>query len=280
MLGVAEAVRVVPEQDNNHRVDRVWRLVTDRARADVDGADVDGAGKDGAGKDGAAVSVDHVCEAAVTAGSVDGAALSLVTRMDRRSLGHASDEVARLLDDQQFALGEGPCVEGWRSGGLVLADDLTSVDSMKRWPVFTPEALGAGAQAMFAFPLQMGAIRLGTLGLYRARPGGLGSEQLADLLTLCSATVTLLLTALGSGTSGAAPNGGPPAWLPGGPGGDKIEVYQATGMVAVQLGVSLEDAFAALRARAYAQGIPLADIARQVVDRRLRFGPQEPQEMD
>ncbi|MFI0487720.1 ANTAR domain-containing protein, partial [Actinomadura sp. 9N215] len=60
-----------------------------------------------------------------------------------------------------------------------------------------------------------------------------------------------------------------------GPGEGRIEVYQATGMVAVQLGIGLQDAFAALRARAFTDGVPLARLARQVVDRRLRFHPDD-----
>jgi ANTAR domain len=232
----------------------VWRLVTSCANAGD-----------------SAVSVSHVCAAAVVAAGVDGAALSVVTRVDRRSLVHASDELARVLDDQQFSLGEGPCVEGWSSGGLVLAGDLSDSASVVRWPLFTPAALAAGARAAFGFPLQMGAIRLGTLGLYRARPGMLDSDQLADTLTLCSAAVAMMLTATGNGH-----NGVPPSWLPGGSGDSRIEIYQATGMVAVQLGVGLEDAFAALRARAFAEGTPLPEVAQQVVDRRLRFQPGEP----
>jgi hypothetical protein len=248
MLRAAEAVKVVPN-GNNDRVARVWRLVTDRAAAQ-----------------GHPVSLSDVCAVAVEAASVDGAALSVVTRVDRRSVVHATDEVARQLDDQQFSLGEGPCVEAWSSGEMVLAGTV----SAERWPLFTPAALAAGIRAVFGFPLQMGAIRLGTLGLYRARPGTLSIERLADTLTLCGAAVAMMLTA----TNHTA-NGAQPAWLPGAPGGGKLEVYQATGMVAVQLGVGLEDAFAALRARAFAQGIPLPEIARQVVGRRLRFHPGE-----
>jgi hypothetical protein len=247
-------VRAVPDGHDDDRVARVWRLVTDCATAD-----------------NRAVSLSHVCAAAAAAAEVDGAALSVVTRVDRRSLVHATNELARVLDDQQFSLGEGPCVEGWSSGGLVLAGDLSDLGSVVRWPLFAPAALAAGARAAFGFPLQMGAIRLGTLGLYRARPGMLSSDQLADILTLCAAAVAMMLAATSN-----APNGAPPSWLPGAPGDGKIEVYQATGMVAVQLGVGLEDAFAALRARAFANGIPLPEVARQVVDRLVRFRPGEP----
>lgn len=250
--GAAKVVRSVTDNPDS-RVAKVWKLVNDCAAADRQ-----------------TVSLSHVCAAAVLAAGVDGGALSLVTRMDRRSLAYASDELGQALDDQQYSLGEGPCVEGWSTRVLVLAGDLAQAGSFggARWPVFTPIALAAGVNAVFGFPLQLGAIRLGTLGLYRARPGALSSEQLADTQTLCGTAVSMML----AGTSFAA-NGTAPSWLPGTPAAGRIEVYQATGMVSVQLSVNLEDAFAALRARAFAVGVPLADIARLVVARRLRFMP-------
>ncbi|MFI0480076.1 hypothetical protein, partial [Actinomadura sp. 9N215] len=185
---------------------------------------------------------------------VDGAALSVATRPDRRQRAHATDAVAALLEEQQFTLGEGPSIEAGASGGQVLVADVSSPAGASRWPVFAPVATAAGAGAMFAFPLQVGAIRLGTLTLYRARPGSLTGEQVADAVTLCRTAVAVMLTGQ-TPPNGTAPDQG--AWPLGGPGEGRIEVYQATGMVAVQLGIGLQDAFAALRARAFTDGVPL-----------------------
>lgn len=52
------------------------------------------------------------------------------------------------------------------------------------------------------------------------------------------------------------------------------QLYQAQGMVQVQLGVSLADAMVRLRARAFAQDRPLHEVAADIVDRRLVFGPE------
>ena len=49
------------------------------------------------------------------------------------------------------------------------------------------------------------------------------------------------------------------------------EIHQATGMISVQLGVGIEEAFSRLRARAFAQGRPLSKLAADVVARRRRF---------
>ena len=52
-------------------------------------------------------------------------------------------------------------------------------------------------------------------------------------------------------------------------------IHQATGMMSVQLGVSLAEALLRLPARAYAQDRPVADVAADVVGRWVRFYDSE-----
>ena len=147
----------------------------------------------------------------------------------------------------------------------MLIPDLEPVAA--RWPGFVSAAIAAGARAMFALPLQAGAIRVGVLTLYRAKPGALAPEALADGLVLADVALQLILDAA-AGVSGL-PENQPLAALSD----RRAEVYQAIGMVSVQLGVSLEDAFVRLRAHAFADGRALADVADDVVTRVLRFSP-------
>ena len=51
----------------------------------------------------------------------------------------------------------------------------------------------------------------------------------------------------------------------------RFVVHQASGMVAVQLGVSVGEALLRLRAYAFANDRLLAEVAEDVVGRRLRF---------
>jgi hypothetical protein len=53
----------------------------------------------------------------------------------------------------------------------VLVSDLDDKDAVRGWPGFTPQARQIGAAAIFALPLQIGAIRVGSPGLYRDKPG-------------------------------------------------------------------------------------------------------------
>jgi AmiR/NasT family two-component response regulator len=51
----------------------------------------------------------------------------------------------------------------------------------------------------------------------------------------------------------------------------RTQVHQASGMISEQLGVSIGDALVRLRAYAYAEGHPIDEVARDVVERRLRL---------
>ena len=73
----------------------------------------------------------------------------------------ASDAVSARLEELQFTMGEGPDAEDFAFGSPMLIPDLESMAA--RWPGFTPAAAAAGARAMFALPLQDGAIRVGVL---------------------------------------------------------------------------------------------------------------------
>lgn len=218
--------------------------------------------------DGKPVTAGHVCRTASVAAGADGASLSLSTGLDSQSLVYATDEVARQVAELQFTLGEGPGVEAWTYGGTCLAADLSS--AAERWPWFAQAAVQAGVRAVFAFPLQAGAIRLGTLDLYRTQPGPLTAEQLADALTFAAAALGVMLHA-------AHPQAGPAqeAQSFGGMDESRAEVYQATGMIAVQLGASLAEALLRLRAHAFGQGVGVAEVARLVVARSLRFDPDD-----
>jgi len=211
------------------------------------------------------VSVAAVCNAAVLRLGVDGASVTVMSGLLVGEPLFASDGLSALLEELQFTAGEGPGAEEFWLGSPVLVADLESAAA--RWPGFVPEAVAAGARAMFALPLQAGAIRVGVLSLYRAVPGPLSAGELADVLVFADVALQVLLDA-SAGISGS------PGYLPlVGLSDRRAVVYQATGMISVQLGVSLAEALARLRAHAFAGSAGLGDVAGEVVSRRLRFDP-------
>jgi GAF domain-containing protein len=209
------------------------------------------------------LSVDQMCATCATQlPGLDGAAVAVVTKLPARITRCVSDESSAQVEELQFALGEGPSVDAFAKGRLVLISDLTARSAVQRWPAFAPAAVAVGAAAVFAFPLQIGAIRVGVLGLYRGRPGGVSDEELATALVLADTTTLLLL---------AEDHGDGAAWRAQVAFEQRAVVHQATGMIMVQLGGTIAAAFARLQAYAYAEDRTLRDVADDVVGRRLRF---------
>lgn len=221
---------------------------------------------------GGRVSAADACEAAVAAVEVSGAWLSAASGAGADHLMRVTDQVSEELAELQLTLGEGPGPDAAASGGPVLASDLGETQAARRWPVFAPAARQAGAAAIFAFPLRIGAIRAGVMGLYRARPGPLSAVQLGDALTLADTATLLLLESQDQAAGDPAAESGP-----GGQPADltvhRAEIDQATGMLTEQLGVGIAEALIRLRAYAYAHDRRLAELARDIVARRVRLHP-------
>ncbi|GAA4381793.1 GAF domain-containing protein [Nocardioides caricicola] len=195
---------------------------------------------------------------------VDGVALSVLSSAGVPETVFVTDPRSRLVEDLQFTLGEGPCVTAARSRSPVLIEDLRAITAATRqWLAFVHEAESSGICAVFAFPVQVGAIALGTLGLYRARPGPLEPGELRAALRTVDHMASALLD-LG---------------LPGGDGvpeaAYRMEVHQAAGMVMVQTDSSIASALARLRATAFSEGVPINDLAADVVAGRRRFFKEE-----
>lgn len=202
-----------------------------------------------------------VCAVACRQAGVDGAAISLRADGRGQELVASSGAIAVELEEVQYTVGEGPAVEASRSGGPVLVSDVAAEDG--RWPGFTLMAGDAGVGAVFALPLRVGAIRLGCLGLYRLQPGRLSASELRDSTVLADLAAAAVLSNAGQDIVVDIP----PFT------GHYDEVNLATGMLAAQLGVSVQDASARLRSHAFSNGLSPAEVARDIVNRRLRLDP-------
>ncbi len=116
----------------------------------------------------------EICQACVDGLDVDGAAISVFTTSTMRETLSATDATAERLEDFQFTLGEGPCMEAAVTGRAVLVPDMNNPADTARWPVYAAAAAQqTGVGAVFALPLQWGTINLGVLDLYRRAPGSM-----------------------------------------------------------------------------------------------------------
>jgi len=196
--------------------------------------------------------------------ATDGAGITLFA--DGVPQGHlaATNPISALIEELQFDLGEGPCVDAFRLGRPIMEPDLAQ-PAERRWVAFSGAALEAGVAAIFGFPLLIGDSRLGAMDLYRHRPGRLTDGQRTDALLLAGIVARRILLAQALAPLGTlAPEVGDQADL-------RLAVHQAAGMVSAQLGVTIAEAMTRLRAHAFGSGRTLQEVAEDVVGRRLRL---------
>ena len=210
----------------------------------------------------------QLCHRAVRTLPATGAGLSVVAQDRQFSLLAAADPVSERLEELQFVLGEGPCVDAAVARRPVLVPDLAG-EGPGRWPGYATAVLEAGVCAVFAFPLQVGASQLGVLDLFRDRAGSLTGTELSRALSLADDAVTVLLD--GQERSRPDDDGSPDDEMLGA----TTELFQAQGMVMIQIGGTLAEAMARIRAYAYVQDRRIVEVARAIVARDLFFERDE-----
>ena len=170
----------------------------------------------------------RLCRAAARSLSASGVGVTVITGAGLAGLTAASDAGAAKVEELQFSLGEGPCVDVVSSGRPVLTADL-GADGRSLWPAYSAAAYELGVRAVFAFPLQAGSVRMGAVDVYRDRTGPLSASEVVSALTFAEVAMTGLL----DGQAQAGYDGVPLVLLQG---VDlRLEVHQAQGMVMIQL---------------------------------------------
>jgi len=173
----------------------------------------------------------------------------------------ASSEQARLLELFQLQYDEGPCLEAFATGQAVVETDLRS--ALERWPRFTPYAVGAGYDSVYAMPLRLRGNVIGALNLFRSDSGPLAdgdielARALADL-----ASITILQSA--AATKAQLRDEQLQFALD-----SRIIIEQAKGMVAEHAHIDMPTAFERIRGRARNTNSKLTDLAADIVEGRL-----------
>jgi hypothetical protein len=207
-----------------------------------------------------------LCRSIVVELDLTGATITLMVDAGPQGVAAASGPDITVADAAQFDVGEGPSRDAFSTGQPVLVYDLARTDG--RWPAFVSGALARGMGAVYAFPLQLGAVRLGVLTCYSRRPRALGKEE----LSVCAIYSEVATGYLIDQSSGTAITPGLDEFLAAGVQIPTL-VYQAQGMLTVDLGISLADALARMRATAFAEGISLNELAADIVADRRRLHP-------
>lgn len=210
---------------------------------------------------------DRLCAACVELLEVDGAAISMVHEGTAQGTFGSSGERSRRLDELQFTFGEGPCLDAVRDSRQVLVPDFADPHE-QRWPAYADAVLGAGVRAVYALPIAVATSYVGALDLFREAPGPLSGPRLTGGLLAAELAALPLLDLMTADVD----------WARVGEGGDgweqlasleRVEVYQATGMIMGQLDVGPAEALVRLRAHAFAHGLTASEVAWRVIERQL-----------
>ena len=206
----------------------------------------------------------RLCEVSTDILAVSGSGVMLMSGDVARGSLCTTNAVSALIEDLQYTLGEGPCVDAYQQDQVVVEPDLARART-RRWLAFTPAALEAGVRAVFGFPLRVGAARLGALNVYQDRPGALSDDQHADALVVADVVARWVLD-----VQADAPSGALAVELEAG-GDFYFAVHNAAGAVSIQLGCSITEAMIRLRAYAFSNDRLLRDVAEDVMSRKVRF---------
>ena len=200
---------------------------------------------------------------------IDAAAISLIFEGRTSGTLGSSGASARIYDELQFTLGEGPCLDAVALRAPILVSDLANLDD-NRWPVYSPAMLDLKIRGIFVVPVVLAGEYVGALDLFRARPGVLDGEEIAGAVLAAALASIPLMDLMDADLHAAVNDPNSDAWaelsaL------SRAEVSQATGMLVAQLDVEPAAALVRLRAHAYATGRSATDVARDILDRRLRL---------
>lgn len=220
-----------------------------------------------AGAGGALGAADRLCRACVDLLDVDGASISVADHATTRGTFGSSSELSRRMDEYQFTFGEGPCLDAVRQGVPVLVADLSDT-THHSWPAFSGAVMERGVRAVFALPVAVASSPVGALDLFNRRVGPLSDTALTGGLLAAELAALPLLDVMSAREDLDAHAEAEYGWeqlasL------ERVEVYQATGMLIAALDISPTEALVRLRANAYARGMTAGELAWEILERRI-----------
>ena len=190
----------------------------------------------------------------------DASGLMLTDQRGGLQLMTATMERARVLELFELQVQEGPCLECFTTGDPITNIQLTEETAEQRWPVFTPAAVEAGFAVTHALPMRLRGRVIGALNMFTDQSVQLSESDVAVGQAMADvATIGLLhqrntdeQTILSEQLQTALHS--------------RILVEQAKGALAALAGVSVAEAFTAMRAHARRNNMTLTDVAAAVVD--------------
>jgi GAF domain-containing protein len=211
-----------------------------------------------------------VTEQCVEVFDVSGAGLLLVNAKGDLQVVASSNEAVRIVELFELQSKEGPCVDAYRKGNSVSHPDLTT--AADRWPRFAPVAVAAGFQSVHAHAMRLRGQVIGALNLFSpdARATAANDIVIAQAIAHLS---TIAIFHHRASREAKLVNEQLAYALD-----SRIVVEQAKGVLAERNELNLDDAFSQLRRYARHHNLLLVDVAKAVVEGRVRIESPVPGE--
>jgi GAF domain-containing protein len=168
----------------------------------------------------------------------------------------SSDALANAVDEIQYGLGDGPCLQALRTGLMVCVDELATES---RWGAYRELALQAGVRSSLSFTLIIGDRPEGALNVYSTVPGPWPADQVAAAMLASNQAAGVLHAVRGlAGTLVRDPAAAARVR-------SRHELDIATGMLMAWHGYGHEAARAALAEQAGARGVSVGSLVTELM---------------
>jgi GAF domain-containing protein len=196
---------------------------------------------------------------------VDAAGLLLADSGGTLRLVAASTEQARVVELFQIQNDEGPCVDAYRTGQVVVVADIGADPVASSWPQFSAAAAEMGFAGVHAIPMRLRDQVIGTLNLFRTAPDELhppvavAARALVDIATIGILQERAVhQQEVIAGQLQVALN-------------SRVIIEQAKGILAERLRTTPDEAFIILRGYARRHNRPLTQLAGDVIQGTTRI---------
>lgn len=195
-----------------------------------------------------------VALASATIGGADGVSVSLHRHGRLRTVA-ASDQTILEMDADQYATGEGPCVDASVEGRWFHVE---SLERETRWPEFIPKAHELGINSILSSPLMSGERPVGALNIY-SRTAGVFELREQELAAIFATEASVILRDTGADVSDDEVADRLSKAL-----GTRQLIAQAQGVVMDREGISDEDAYVFIRNISKRTNRTLRDVAADI----------------
>ncbi len=192
---------------------------------------------------------------------VDAAGLVIADPAGLLRVAASSSEQVRVLELFELQNEEGPCLECYRTGVAVSADDLDDPDS--GWTQFAAVTRTAGFRSVVALPLRLRDQTIGALNMFRVHAGPLTAAHRSLGQALADVATIGILQERGARRQEQLARQLQEALS------SRVIIEQAKGVLAERRGVHVDEAFRVLRQYARSKGERLSDVARRIIEREL-----------